>query len=304
MITMKQVSRKLRHPFEGAFVYLLYFLVKFWNIESCSAFAGFLLRMIGPLTGAHRTGKRNLKAAIPDLSEEKIQTILNGVWDNFGRTIGEYPQLKNINIYQDHRFEVIGAKYIDEMRDDGKPGIIFGAHLASWEVAIMAATQRGLDLAQLYRSINNPYVDRLARSIQSERGNEVLTKGVDDGRKILKLFKEKRHLFLLNDQKLHQGIAVPFFGYPAMTAQAAARLSIKYECPILPVQVERLSGVNFRITFHPPLKIEVTGNLKNDVKSLTCKISESIERWVRKRPEQWLWVHNRWPKEFWNKKNK
>src|SRR5690606_15693778 len=102
------------------------------------------------------------------------QKILKGVWDNFGRVMGEYPHLAKINIYQDVRFEILGLEHLDALLQDNKPGILFGAHLASWEVAIMAACQRGLKIAQLYRATNNPYVDRLVRSVQKQIGQEVL----------------------------------------------------------------------------------------------------------------------------------
>jgi len=296
--------RAIRYPIEGAIFYFIYYLVRFINIEICSALVGFLAKKIGPLTGAHRTGQKNLKAAFPDLSNAEIENILSRVWENFGRTIGEYPQLKNIQIYQDRRFEIIGAKYIDQLRNDGKAGIIFSGHLANWEVAIMAASQRGLELAQVYRAANNPYVDRLLEAIQGERGNQVIRKGKTGARQILQVLERQHHLFLLNDQKFNQGLAIPFLGYPAMTATAAARMALKFDCPLVPVQVERLQGFSFRITFYKPLEIQKTGVFREDVKLLTSQVCASIEKWVKQRPDQWLWIHKRWPEEFWEKKIK
>ena len=290
-------KKLLRHPLEFVGLFFMYCLCRLLPIDKSSALGGWLARKGGIITGIKKTARRNLRVAFPENSEEENNQIIVNVLDTFGRIMAEYPNLHKIDIYNDQRFEVVGVNYIDQIRDDGKPAVLFGAHLASWEVAIMAMTQRGLKVTQMYRATNNPYVDRLVNFVQRKIGYEVLTKGSSDSRRLIEIMNHGDHLFMLVDQKMNRGMSVPFFGREAMTAPAAARLAMKYNCPLLPVQVERLGGFRFRISFHPPMVLESTGDQNKDIYSTLCRMNKMIEEWVRARPDQWLWVHNRWPKE-------
>jgi KDO2-lipid IV(A) lauroyltransferase len=103
------------------------------------------------------------------------------------------------------------------------------------------------------------------------------------------------HLALLADQKLNDGIAVPFFGRPAMTAPALALLALRFDCTVLPARVERLRGAHFRLTLYPPLELPRSGDRDADVAALMERVNRTLEGWIRERPEQWFWLHNRWP---------
>ena len=287
----------VRHPLEALIAGLAYLAFRCLPMSQASALGGWLARKVGLLSSAQRTAEKNLKHVFPDKSTAEIKLTTEKVWDNFGRVMGEYPNLAAINIYQDPRFEIIGQEYIDQLRDDGKPGIIFAAHLASWEVAIMAATQRGLKVTQLYRATNNPYVDKGIRRVQRQIGQEILTKGQGDARKVLASLRRGDHLFILVDQKMNQGTSLPFFGKPAMTAPAAARMALRFQCPFVPARVERLGGVRFRITYYPPMQLPSTKDSPEAVYTLLCQMNTVLEGWIKERPEQWLWLHNRWPKE-------
>ena len=100
---------------------------------------------------------------------------------------------------------------------------------------------------------------------------------------------------MLVDQKLNDGIAVPFFGRPAMTAPALALLALRFDCDVLPARVERLRGARFRLTVCPPLPLPHSGNQNADVAGLTAAVTAALEAWIRDRPEQWFWLHRRWP---------
>ena len=109
------------------------------------------------------------------------------------------------------------------------------------------------------------------------------------------MLAEGRHLALLVDQKMNDGIAVPFFGRDAMTAPAAAQLALRFGCAIMPARVERLHGARFRITMSPPIAAPRTGDRHADMRAIMGEINRVIEGWVRERPEMWLWLHRRWP---------
>ncbi len=100
---------------------------------------------------------------------------------------------------------------------------------------------------------------------------------------------------MLVDQKLNEGILVPFFGRPAMTATALALLALRFDCDVLPARVERPPGARFRLTVFPPLALPRSGDDGADVAALTTTVTAVIESWIRERPEEWLWIHRRWP---------
>ena len=103
------------------------------------------------------------------------------------------------------------------------------------------------------------------------------------------------HLGILPDQKMNDGIAVPFFGRDAMTAPALARLALRFDCPVVPLRAERTGGARFHIRFYPPLEIPNSGDRQADVLALMTEVNRIIEGWIIERPEQWLWLHRRWP---------
>ncbi len=290
----KMFKYAISYPLEAAACYLLYAVTLAIPIEKGSTFIGFLIKFFGKFSKASDTAKQNLLMAYPKMSENEATQIAIQSWESIGRTVGEYSRLASVDIYSDDRFEVLGLEHLEKLRDDGKPGIIFSAHLANWGMAIMAATQRGLRLSQLYRALNNPLVDKIARNIQLGIGQEVLTKGPNDAKRVIDVLRRGDHLFLLLDQKLNEGISVPFFGRDAMTAPAVARLALKFDCPLVPVQVERLDGFKFRITFHPPVDLSAPKS-SDAVYEIMCRVNKLIEGWVRQHPGQWLWIHNRWP---------
>lgn len=296
---MRQILRILksvRHFIEAAFVYPFYILLRVLSPDMASDLAGWIGRTVIPLTSATRTARRNLEKTFPENTPQENERIIKNVCDNFARIMGEYQHLHKMKIYENPRFEVVGRDVIEKLKQDGQPAIIFGAHMASWEVAIMALNQAGVNTAQMYRRINNPHVDKRVMRIQQKIGYKVLHKGTRDAKKILEVLERGDHLFMLVDQKHNRGIPVPFLGREAMTAPAAVRLAMKFKCPFVPAQVERLDGYKFKITFHPPLPLVDTGNLNQDLYTNLCKMNETLETWIHQHPDQWLWLHSRWPK--------
>ncbi len=265
-------------------------------LDAASALGGRLCRGIGPRLPVARQALANLRRAFPEKPEAEIQRIHLAMWDNLGRVIGEYPHLGRFRLYEPgSRVEVIGAEHVDRLRDDGKTGIFFSAHIGNWELASLGATQRGLPLARFYRAPNNPIVDTIVRLLRRSVAGELLPKGAEGARRALAVMRKGGHLGMLVDQKMNDGIAVPFFGRAAMTAPALAQLALKFACPVVPAKVERLEGARFRLTVYPPLEVAPSGERQANVLALMTRVNALIEDWIRERPEQWLWVHRRWP---------
>lgn len=287
---------RIVQPIEGAIVHGAFALFRMIPVETASAIGGKLGRLIGPRIGVTRRARKNLKRAFPQKSAEEIETIIHDMWENLGRVVAEYPNLPRLKAFADNAsIEVRGTEHIDAARAAGRPLIFFAGHLANWEVNTIAAKAYGVPLHLVYRPANNPWVEEIFREGRGDIAAGLIPKGADGARLAMHVLREGKQLGILIDQKMNDGIPVPFFGRDAMTAPALARLAFKFDCTVLPVQVERLQGVRFRLTVHPPLPLEHSGNLQRDILATMTRANLMLEDWIRQHPGQWLWLHRRWP---------
>lgn len=286
-------SRPIRY-LEACGAALLFGAFAVLPIDWASALGGATGRLIGPFLGISKHARRNIERALPRLSETEIGDVLRGMWDNLGRVAAEYPHLRKIRVFEPGgRVETHGVEHMDRAVAAGRQMIIFSGHIANWEIAMLAAVQYGISLAQIYRAANNRLVDRMIARFRGEAG-ELIPKGAIAARRAIATLRRGAHLTMLADQKMNDGIPVPFFDRPAMTAPALATLALRYDCDVLPARVERLGGPNFRLTVFPALPLPRSGDAHADAAALMAQVNATLETWIRDRPEQWFWVHRRW----------
>ena len=271
------------------------------GVDAASAVAGAFTRAIGPLIVpiSHRA-RVNLKIAFPDMPKREVEAILRDSWENLGRTTAEFAHLSKFDPdANDRRLEIVGREKLDAIRSGGEPAILVSGHFANWEVMSIAFRAAGLDYAFIYRAANNPLIDGLIiRTRARVMSRRQIPKGKRGGRDLIEALGAGVSLAMLVDQKLNTGgIPSPLFGKPAMTAPATARLALKYRAPILPIEVERVRGARFRVTVHDAVAFAPSGDAAADAQRLTDLINLEIEKLIRKRPGQWLWLHRRWGKE-------
>jgi Kdo2-lipid IVA lauroyltransferase/acyltransferase len=270
---------------------MLYGLLRMLSPAMASAIAGGVLGFIGPKMGITRVAKKNLDLAFPEKTAEEKKKIIHGMWQNLGRILGEYPHLRRMTA----QTEIAGKDHVDAVRASGKPAIFFSAHLANWEINGVCAQAQGLPLHLVYRKPNNPYVDGLLRHARAIGTAGYIEKGGAGARAIRTALKNDGVVAMMVDQKLTGGIAIPFFGHDAMTAPALAHFALKFRLPVYPARVERLGGTQFRVTVHPPIDTTNTGDEQADTRRILTEMNRLLEDWIRARPEQWLWIHKRWP---------
>lgn len=291
----RRITRFVR-PLEAGVVRGLFALLRLIPLQTASAIGGGIARAIGPHIGVTRRARKNLQRAFPEKPPEEIERIIREVWDNLGRVVAEYPHLSRIKAFTpDAVIEVRGTEIVEAARARGRPIIFFAGHLGNWEVSAIAAKAFGVPLHLIYRPANNPAVEQIYREGRGDIAAGLIPKGAEGARQAVRVLREGQQLGILIDQKMNDGIPVPFFGRDAMTAPALARLAFKFDCTVLPTQVERLDGARFRLTVHPPLPLEQTGDLQRDTLQLMTRANAMLESWIRQRPGQWLWLHRRWP---------
>jgi KDO2-lipid IV(A) lauroyltransferase len=286
--------RAFAYAVQAALLWLFLVICRALPVDWASAFGGWIGRNLGPRMGQNKKAKRNLERALPENSTAENHRIMLGMWDNLGRVMAEYPHLPRIcERLEGGRLEIVGIEHIHNMANSEKSGILFSAHLANWEVAPFSARHAGLSLGLIYRAPNNPWVDHLIRDARDNPNQ--FRKGSEGARSLFSLLRRGGTGAMLVDQKMNDGIPVPFFGRDAMTAPAIAQFAIRLGTTLVPARTERLNGARFRITVFPPLDVPTTGDRTADELKLMTRINAMIEGWIRAKPEEWLWLHRRWP---------
>lgn len=263
-------------------------------LAAASALGGFLARSLGPLFRVHRRAEASLRRALPNLSDAEIAAALRAMWDNLGRTVAEFPHLRSIDCWSGDKVEIVGGDIVEDFRDDGRSGVFVSAHAGNWEINALAVRQKLGEVTVVYRAANNPYADRMIQKARGDIGAAAVNKGAEGARELLRRVKAGQHIGMLADQKMNDGVAVPFFGRPAMTAPAWARIALRSDLPIATCFVERLPGPRFRLVFER-LEAPRSGDRAADEMALLLAYHARLEAFIRVRPGQWFWVHRRWP---------
>ncbi|MBO1073622.1 LpxL/LpxP family acyltransferase [Roseomonas marmotae] len=287
--------RQFRWRLEAGLVRLLLGFSHALGPIRASNLGGAVARTIGPWLPVSRIGLRNLELAFPGRDAAWRAATLRDSWENLGRTVMELPHVGQLpqNSGEGPGWEVVGAGNLPR----GGRAILVSAHLANWEVLPRAGALAGLRMGGFYRAPDNPYVAELLRGLRgTEQELALFPKGSAGARQALKHLSGGGALGLLADQKLNEGLELPFFGQPAMTTSAPAELALRFQCPLIPVQVTRLGPCRFRILVEPPLVPPGSGDRHADIRALTLAVNQRIEAWLRERPGEWLWLHRRLPK--------
>jgi len=277
---------------------ILSLILKPFPFNGISAFGGWLLRAIGPLTRKHHIAQTGMRIAFPEKSDSKIKQLLKQQWDNTGRTFAEFPITHRVKAFESERVIIQGL----DIFKANAPAIIVTGHFANWEIMATVLTQSGLPVRITYRKINNPFIDARVRRQREKYGTKFLIQKSTHkgGRELLEALKNDESVALLNDQKFNTGISVSFFGQEAMTAQGATRLALKTGRPLLPMAVTRDKST-FTVTFYDPIELDNTGHRDADVLSGVKQVTQFIESRIRETPAQWFWVHRRWPRALYKR---
>ncbi|GAN46928.1 lipid A biosynthesis lauroyl acyltransferase [Methylobacterium radiotolerans] len=277
----------------------LVLLARVLGPERSTAFGAALLRTLGPLLPAHRTAMANLRAAFPDMPEAERTRIALEAWDNLGRTGAEYAHLDTLFDYDPAatgalRTEVTGIEHFYALRDDGRPGLIFSAHLANWELPAICAAKFGLDATAVFRPPNNPAAARLVQEVRRRTMGGLAASTPGAVFAMRDVVETGGHLGQLIDQHFTRGVVVEFLGRPCLANPLLAKLARHYDCPVHGVRVVRLPEGRFRLDLTPPLDLPRAADGTVDVAGAMQAMTAVVEGWVRENPGQWLWMHRRW----------
>lgn len=287
-----------RYRLEGLALRTMLDFFRLLGLPAASAVGGWLGRTIGPLIGVSRKADRNLQIVMPELTAQERKAIIKAMWENLGRTMGEYAHLdKYAAAALDPTNPLItleGMEHARAAQSGGKGAIFISGHFTNWEVLPLCLSEWKSKVGEVYRAANNPAANAVILNLrQTHIAPTQFPKGVEGARGIVRHLKSGGLIAMLTDQKLGEGLDATFMGHPAKTAAAAAQFSLKFGAPLVPVSIQR-DGHCFTITFHPPLSTPLSGNKAEDTMALTQAMNDWLGIEVRRTPGHWLWLHNRW----------
>ena len=267
--------------------------------DRASDIGAALARAGGPLLPQHRIALANVRAAYPEKNDAEVGAIVMGAWDNLGRIGAEYAHLKTLFDFDPDRpgagrIEVEGIEEFLALRDDGKPGLIFSAHLANWELPAICAARFGLDATAVFRPTNDIAVAQVVHEIRSSTMGGLAASRQGAAFEMSAILERGGHLGMLVDQHFTRGVLVDFLGRPALANPLFAKFARRFECPVHGVRVIRLPEHRFRLELTGPLTLPRNAKGDIDIQASMQAMTDVVAGWVREHPEQWLWMHRRW----------
>lgn len=292
---IKSKIKDARYIIEALIVKLFMWIFTIMKPQTASDIAATIAKFVGKKISVNKLAYKNISKALPELNEKQKEKIIDDMWDNLGRIVGEFGHIGACKMEDIETMLEISQESRENIRilkESGKGGIIFGAHTGNWEVGPKAFLKNGLKVSTVYRPLNNPYVEKMTANL---RGVAMIEKSTSGSRKIIEEIKKGSFVIILADQKVSEGESVKFFHDDAITTTSIARIALKYDVPLIPARSIRL-GKKFRfcVEVEKSLAFQKSDDINSDVLQLTRKVNIKLEEWIKQYPAQWFWVHNRW----------
>jgi len=287
----------IKYFFEFVSIISLFCIFKIIGLKNASNLGSLLGKSIGPFFRSKNITKQNIRIGLGNLDEKREAEIISNMWSNIGRTFAEYTFLKDFKFNKTNfeHIKINGTNYLEQIKKNNESVIFYSAHLANFELMAMELDKSGIKCAAIYRPLNNFLLNPLMEYLRMKYICPTqIPKGLMGMRKIINRVKDGYSIALMVDQRVSEGPRVNFFNKPAHTTTIPAQLALKYNCKLVPIFLERKEGANFEMTISEPYNIQKTGNDDEDIKSITLKINQIIEKMIIKNPKQWIWSHNRW----------
>ena len=285
----------IKYFIQAVFVYLFYIFIKIIGLKYSRYIFSKIFQNIGPLIKSKNIIDDNLYKALGKTKDEKKINIVANMWSNYGKTFVEYIYLNKFRNENLHVNITKGLNTLLKIKKNNKPVIFISGHFANFELMSMEITKKKIDLATIYRPLNNiflnPFMERIRKKYVCK--NQI-KKGISGIRNAIEYIKNNHSIALMIDQRVSEGKQIPFFNHKALTTTLPAQLALKYNCDIVPVFLYRNKNDTFDMQLHDPISIDRKLNTEVNKLQITINLNKILEEMILKKPEQWIWTHNRW----------
>ncbi|MDB9811372.1 lysophospholipid acyltransferase family protein [Candidatus Pelagibacter sp.] len=270
----------------------LFLLFKILGLKISSYISNKLVSIVGPFFRSKDLIKTNILKAFPNLNDKEIAKVSNEMWGNYGRILAEYIFIKNFrNSYLKNNIQIEGQEILDKIKANNETVIFVSGHFNNFELMAMCIEKSGINLAAVYRPLNNRFLNYIMEKIRKKYiCKKQIKKGISGTKKLLSCFKSGSSIALMIDQRVSQGIKTNLFGQVAFTTTIPAQFVKKFKCKVVPVYIERVDETYFKLKIHKPL---IYSN-DETIDSITQNLNFILEKMILQNPSQWIWSHNRW----------
>ena len=282
----------IKYFLQFLFIIIFFSLFKILGLNISSALGGKLFEKIGPLFRSKKLIHTNLKKAFPDISLDHLNGITKMMWNNYGRVFAEYMFIKKFREDRSNKNIIIeGQEILEDIKKKNKSVVFISGHLSNFELMAMHIEKSGIKLSAIYRPLNNIFLNKIMERIRKKYICKYqIKKGIGGMKKLMQLKKLNYSTALMIDQRVSQGIRSDFFNQKALTTTIPAQLVKKFKIPIVPIFIERINNINFKIVIKNP----ITFDNEETTKTITDKLNLVLEKMISYKPELWIWSHNRW----------
>ena len=277
---------------QSVFIYIFFLTSRIIGLKSSRNLFSFIFIKFGRFFKSQKIINQNLERIAKNLSNDNKEKVIDKMWSNYGKTFIEYIYLNFFRKNSDH-IEIVNKEIIEDLVKNNKKAIFISGHFANYELMSMELTKLNLKLATIYRPLNNiflnPFMVYLRKKFVCK--NQI-KKGINGVKQSLNYMEKNYSIALMVDQRLSEGVKVPFFNELASTTSLPAQLAIKFKCDIIPIYISRKDGDRFKMEIMKPIKISL--NKKNEKDEITKQINELLEKLIVRDPSQWILTHNRW----------
>ena len=282
----------IKYFLQFLFIIILFSLFKILGLDISSTLGGKLFERIGPLFRSKKLIHSNLKKAFPYIGLDQLNKITKLMWNNYGRVFAEYMFIKKFREDVTNKNIIIeGQEILEDIKKKNKSVVFISGHLSNFELMAMHIEKSGIKLSAIYRPLNNIFLNKIMERIRKKYICKYqIKKGIGGMKKLINLKKLNYSTALMIDQRVSQGIESNFFNQKALTTTIPAQLVKKFKIPIVPIFIERINNINFKIIVKNPLIFDNN----ETTQSITDKLNLVLEKMIVYRPEQWIWSHNRW----------
>ena len=284
--------KNIKYFFQFLFIIFLLLIFKIMGLRLSRILASKIFLIFGPFFRSKKIIENNISLVFPQSNFEFKKKIMNNMWKSYGKILAEYIFIKRFRNINTQKFlEIKGQKILDQVKISKNPVIFISGHFDNFELMAMHIEKSGIDLAAIYRPLNNIFLNPLMENIRKKYiCHKQIKKGISGTKEILKHFKSGTSIALMIDQRVTQGTRTLFFNKEALTTTIPAQFVKKFNCKIIPIYIERKNNEKFILEIMNPLDFENSQTIEN----ITLKLNQSLEKMIIKNPNQWIWSHNRW----------
>ena len=282
----------IKYFFQFLLAVFCFIFFKILGAKLSSKLSGKIFENIGPFFRSKKTIDENIKRAIPNISEENLNKIKTSMWNNYGRVFAEYIFIKDFrNGKLKENIEIEGKDILDEIKRKNSQVVFISGHFSNFELMAMSLEKNEIKLATIYRPLNNMFLNLVMETIRKKYiCRNQIKKGIGGLKNLIKYKKKNYSTALMIDQRVSEGVLSNLFNKQALTTTIPAQLVKKYDIPIVPVFIERIGNIKYKVIIKKP----VVFSKEHSIIEITEKLNEILEKMIIKNPEQWIWSHNRW----------